>query len=184
MTVPNLIVFGLAFVLAFLLLAYAAPKKFQVKISRKLSAPPDRIWPYLSVPERYPNWFPFLTDCRAVNGTQNGVGQKRLVKIDRNKNLGEREEEVTRWDENQVIELQHVWEKMDGKLVRWVEARTEYRLKAVDDGTEMTSRFWFSGQGLMGKIFSLLSFRKKHEMEHRLALDNLEKRLQEETYKS
>lgn len=177
MTIVNLIVVVLSATLAFLLLAYAAPRRYQVKVSRKLPVPPDRIWPYLSDPEYLPRWFPGVTECTTNGEVTSGVGQRRHIKLDRDLRRAEREEEVTRWEEDKSIILEHVWEKMDGKTPPWVEGKSEYRLEPVDGGTQLTGWYTFSGHGTMGRIFSLLSFRKKHEREYRLAFDNLEKQL-------
>ncbi len=181
MTIANIIVVVLSAMLGFLLLAYAAPKRYQVKVARRLAAPPDRVWPYLSEPEYLPRWFPGVTESTLVGQVQSGVGQKRHIKIDRNLKRAEREEEVTRWDEARVITLEHLWEKMDGKTPPWIEGKSEYRLEAVEGGTQLTGWYTFSGHGTMGRIFSLLSFRKKHEKEYRLAFDNLEKQVAEES---
>jgi uncharacterized protein YndB with AHSA1/START domain len=183
-TIANIIVIVLAVTLGFLLLAYASPIRYQVKVVRKLPVPPERVWRYLSEPERFPHWFPNISDCTTNGDVKSGVGQRRHVRLERKRRLGEREEEATRWEENRILILEHLWERMEGKPVHWVEARSEYRLDPEDGGTRLTTSFWFSGDGTMGRIFSLLSYRKKHEREHRLALSNLEKRLVEETYPS
>ena len=83
MTVSNIIVMVLSAVLAFLLLAYAAHKRYQVKVSRRLAAPPDRVWPYLSDPAYLPRWFPGVTECASNGEVKTGVGQRRHIKIDR-----------------------------------------------------------------------------------------------------
>ena len=180
MTITNIIVVILSAVLGFLLLAYAAPKRYQVKVARKLPAPPDRVWPYLSEPEYLPRWFPGVTESMTIGDVQSGVGQRRHIKIDRDLKRAEREEEVTRWDQDRAITLEHLWEKMGGKTPPWIEGKSEYRLEPVDGGTQLTGWYTFSGHGTMGRIFSLLSFRKKHEKEYRLAFDNLEKQIAEE----
>jgi uncharacterized protein YndB with AHSA1/START domain len=179
-TIPNIIVMVLSAVLAFLLLAYAAPKRYQVKVSRRLPAPPDRVWPYLSDPEYLPRWFPGVTECVGNSDVRNGVGQRRHIRIDRDLKRIEREEEATGWIENQYLVLEHAWEKVNGKTPPWTEGKSEYKLEAVDGGTELTGWYTFSGHGTMGRIFSLLSFRKKHEKVYRLAFDNLEKRIGED----
>jgi hypothetical protein len=46
----------------------------------------------------------------------------------------------------------------------------------------VTGVLWFYGRGLLGGVFSLLFFRKRHEKDFRLALQYLERRLREETY--
>jgi uncharacterized protein YndB with AHSA1/START domain len=184
MTIANIVVIVLSATLAFLLLAYAAPKRYQVKVVRKMPAPPERVWPYLSQPERFPHWFPYVSDCLANGEVQSGVGQKRHVRLDRKRHLGEREEEVSNWDENRIITLEHLWEKIDGKPAPWVDGQSQFLLEPVDGGTQLTCWYTFTGNGTMGRIFSLISFRKKHEKEYKLAFENLEKRLTEETYPS
>lgn len=175
----NITVFVLAFVLAFLFLAYSAPRRYQVKVSRNISAPPKEVWPYLSDPKNFAEWYPFTLSSKLKNGVERGVGQRRVVQFEKDGHKGEREEEVTRWEDNRVIILEHLWEKVDGKAVPWYEARVEFWLEPDNGGTKLTSSFWFSGIGVFGRIFCLLSFRKRHEKEYRNALDHLQKRVQE-----
>lgn len=176
------IAFVLAFVLALLLLIWAAPRRYQVKLSRKLEAKPVRVWAYLSEPERYPHWFPYVASCKLDGGPAQGVGQKRRLHLDRNGVLGEREDEVVTWEEGRRIDLSQKNETMHGRAVGWRDARAEYRLEPTGDGTTVTGVLWFYGRGLLGGVFSLLFFRKRHEKDLRLALSHLEKRLREETY--
>ena len=182
MTIANIIVFVLVMALAFLLLAYASREQYQVKLVRKLPAPPDRVWEYLSRPEMYSHWSAYVTDCNPIDSDASGVGTRRRVVMDLNPAPGEREEEITRWEDGKTLELRYVWEKRDGKPVRWKDAHVEYRLRPDEDGTSLTSDFRFSGTGALGRVFSLLSFRKRLEKEHRQSMDNLERRLREETY--
>jgi hypothetical protein len=176
------IAFVLVFVLALLLLIWAAPRRYQVKLTRTLEARPARVWAYLSEPERYPHWFPYVASCRLEQGPASGVGQKRRLRLDRNGVLGEREDEVVTWDEGRRIDLAQKNETMHGRAVGWRDARAEYRLEPNGAGTHLTGVYWFYGRGLLGGVFSLLFFRKRHEKDLRLALSHLEKRLREEAY--
>lgn len=181
MTIANIIVVILSALLAFLLLAYAAPRRYQVKVTRRLPAPPDRVWPYLSDPEYLPRWFPGVTEATTIGDVETGVGQKRHIKLDRDLKRAEREEEATHWDEGRALTLEHLWETMNGKTPPWIEGKSEYRLEAVEEGTQLTGWYTFSGHGTMGRIFSLLSFRKKHEREYELAFENLEMQVVQES---
>jgi hypothetical protein len=176
------IAFVLTCLLTLLLLIWAAPRRYQVKLSRKLEATPARVWAYLSEPERYPHWFPYVASCKLDGGPPRGIGQKRRLQLDRNGVLGEREDEVVIWDEGQRIDLDQKNETMHGRAVGWRDARAEFRLEPHGNGTTITSSYWFHGRGLLGGVFSLLFFRKRHEKDLRLALSHLEKRLREETY--
>ena len=176
------IVFILVCVLALLLLLWAAPRRYQVKITRTLPSPPDRVWAYLSGPERYPHWFPYVASCEHMSGPARGVGQRRRVKIDRNGRLGEREDEVVSWEENRHLELDERNEILGGRPMGWRDARAEYRLQPAGEGTALTAILWFYGRGLLGGVFSLLFFRKRHEKDLKLGLTHLEKRLREERY--
>ena len=182
MAVAYGIAFVLAFVLAFLLLLWAAPRRYQVKVTRSLPAPPDRVWAYVSDPERFPRWFPHVVSCELAGGPPRGVGQRRRLKIDRNGVLGEREEEAVLWEEGRRIDLTRTLDTLHGRPVGWRDARAEYRLAPAGEGTAMTAVLWFYGRGLLGGIFSLLSYRKRHEADFRLALTHLERRLREESY--
>jgi len=176
------IAFVLAFVLTLLLLIWAAPRRYQVKVSRRLPAPTERVWAYVSEPERYPYWFPYVASCKQDGGPPRGVGQKRHLQLDRNGVLGQRDDEVTLWTEGRRIEMDQKNEQLRGRAVGWRNAHAEYHLEPDGDGTRFTGVLWFYGRGLLGGVFSLLSFRKRHEKDLRLALTYLEKRLREETY--
>jgi uncharacterized protein YndB with AHSA1/START domain len=176
------IVYVLLFVLAFLLLAYAAPRRYQVKVTRTVAAPPERVWAYLSDPERFPHWFPGVAACTHAGGPERGVGQRRHVVLDIKGHPGEREEEATHWEENLRLELTHLSETRSGRPVRWEEARAEFRLAPAPGGTAVTAVLWFSGRGALGRMIALLSTRKRHEADFRAALERLDQRLREESF--
>ena len=182
MAIAYVIVFILVCALALLLLLWAAPRRYQIKITRTMPVPPERVWPYVSEPERFPHWFPYVASCEHIGGPLKGVGQKRRVRIDRNGVLGERDEEAVTWEENRRIDLLRGDEKHHGKLVGWRDARAEFRLAPVPEGTAVTGVLWFFGRGTLGGVFSLLFFRKRHEKDFRQALQYLERRLREESY--
>jgi uncharacterized protein YndB with AHSA1/START domain len=174
------IAFVLFAALALLLLIYAAPRRYQVKVTRVLPAPAERIWPYVSEPARLPLWFPYVAACAHAGGPERGVGQRRLVTLDMRGKPGQREEEVTLWQENQRIELAQLWEKRGGRDVPWSNAKSEFRLAPAGDETAVTGVLWFTGRGPLGPAFSLLSLRKRLEGEYRVALERLELRLRKE----
>jgi uncharacterized protein YndB with AHSA1/START domain len=176
------ITYVLLCLLAFLLLVYAAPRRYQVKVTRTLAAPPERIWPYLADPARFPHWFPNVTACAHAGGPERGVGQRRRLSLERRGVPGEREEEATRWEEGRILELTHRWETRAGRPALWEEARAEFRMEPVAGGTAMTGVLWFSGRGSLGRVLSLLSFRKRHEAEFGAALERLDQRLREESF--
>lgn len=176
------IAFVLSCVLTLLLLIWAAPRRYQIKLTRTLTAPPARVWAYLSEPDRYPRWFPYVASCTLDGEPAQGVGQKRRIRLDRDGVLGEREDEVVTWEENRRIDMLQRNEIMHGRPVGWRDARAEYRVEPSGDGTKITGVLWFFGRGLLGGVFSLLFFRKRHEKDLRLALSHLEKRLSEDAY--
>jgi uncharacterized protein YndB with AHSA1/START domain len=176
------IVYVLLGVLAFLLLAYAAPRRYQVKVTRVVPAPPERVWAYVSDPARFPHFFPYVADCVHAGGPERGPGQRRRVVLDRRGTPGEREETATRWEENRLLELTHGPETRGGRAVPWVEAKSEFRLAPADGGTAVTGVLWFSGRDALGRVLALLSFRKRHEADLRAALAHLERRLREEAF--
>jgi uncharacterized protein YndB with AHSA1/START domain len=176
------IAFFLTVVLAFLLLVYAAPRRYQVKVTRFVPAPPERVWAYVSDPARFPHFFPGVTDCTHAGGPERGLGQRRHVVLDLRGKPGEREEEATLWEENQRLELTPGRETRGGREVPWNEARGGFRLAPAPGGTTVTGVLWFSGRGSLGRIFSLLTIRKRHEADYRAALATLERRLREESF--
>jgi uncharacterized protein YndB with AHSA1/START domain len=176
------VVYVLLGVLAFLLLAYAAPRRYQVKVTRVVPAPPERVWAYVADPARFPHFFPDVADCVHVGGPERGLGQRRRVILDRRGTPGEREEEATRWEENRRLELTHGPERRGGRPVTWEEARSEFHLAPADGGTAVTGVLWFSGRDALGRVLALLSTRKRHEAAFRAALANLEQRLREESF--
>lgn len=173
------VAFVVGFLLALLLLGYASPRRYQIKVQRTLPAPPDRVWPFLAEPTRFPRWFPYVESCELAGGPATGTGQRRKLVLDLGGVRGEREEEAGRWDDNRFLELVHLREQRAGRPVRWTDARNEFRLEPVPGGTSFTGVMWFSGRGMLGRIFSLLFFRKMHERHLRMALANLEQRLRE-----
>lgn len=176
------IVYVLLGVLAFLLLAYAAPRRYQVKVTRVVPAPPARVWAYLSDPARFPHFFPYVADCTHSGGPERGLGQRRHVVLDRRGVSGEREETATRWEEDRLLVLTHGPETRRGHEVLWTEARSEFRLAPAEGGTAVTGVLWFDGRNSLGRVLALLSLRKRHEAEFRAALAHLEKRLREESF--
>jgi uncharacterized protein YndB with AHSA1/START domain len=176
------VVYVLLCILAFLLLAYAAPRRYQVKVTRVVPAPPERVWAYVSDPARFPHFFPYVVDCTHAGGPERGLGQRRRVVLDRRGVSGEREETATVWEENRHLVLTHGRETRGGREVLWTEAKSEFRLAPTDGGTAVTGVLWFDGRNSLGRVLSLLSIRKRHEAEFRVALAHLEKRLREETF--
>lgn len=182
MFVGYTIAYVLLGVLALLLLIYAAPRRYQVKVTRVVAAPPERVWHYLADPERFPHFFPYVAACVHAGGPERGLGQRRRVVLDHRGTPGEREEEATRWEENRLLELTHLGETRNRRSVSWTDARSEFRLAADPAGTAVTGVLWFSGRGSLGPVFALLFTRKRHEQEFRAALDTLDRRLREESY--
>ena len=182
MTSLHYAVYVLGLLVAFLLLGFASPRRFQVKARRELPAPPDAVWPYLVEAERFPTWYPFVVTCEPSGGADGAVGSRRLVGLDRNRRLGEREEVVGQVEPMRLVALEHSRERWDGRLALWREGRLELRLAASPGGSTVTGSYWFDGVGYLGRMFCLLSLRKRHEADLRLALANLEKRLVEKTF--
>lgn len=184
MTGVQWVTYGLGVAVAFLLLGFASPKRFQVKAERRLSAPPDRVWPYLLEPARLPQWFPFVTDCTPVDGNGRTVGSRRRVRLDRFARIGEREEVLTRLEVGRFVAFEHSRERWGGRTAVWREGRLELRLEARDGGSLLRASYWFDGVGYLGRMLCLLFLRKRHEADLVLSLSHLEKRLVEATFSS
>lgn len=180
MTLVYLVVLVALFALAYGLLGWASPRRYQVKVARSLPAAPERVWSYLAEPSHWPHWFPHVTSCEHVGGPASGVGQRRRVRFEHGGAAGEREEQATTWDEPRLLVLEHGEERLAGKPEPWTDAKWEFRLAPDAGGTMLTGVLWFSGRGAMGRALSLLSIRKRHEREMRQALANLETRLRDD----
>lgn len=184
MTAAQWVSYALIAVVAFLLLGFASPRRFQVKAQRRLPAPPDGVWPYLTEPARLPQWFPFITDCEAFPGDGPGAGSRRRVRLDRFGRIGEREEIMSQSEPNRFVAFEHSRERWGGRPAAWKEGRLELRLEPAENGSVLRASYWFEGVGYLGRMLCLLFLRKRHEADLHLALAHLEKRLVEASFPS
>ncbi len=182
MTPVHWIFYILGIVVAFFLLGFASPKRFQVKAELRLPAPPDRVWPYLVEPELLPRWFPFVVECVPVAGSGRAVGDRRRVRLDRWRRIGEREEVLAKLAAPRFVAFEHSRERWVGRSALWRDSRLEFGLEPSEGGSTLRASYWFDGVGYLGRMFCLLFLRKRHQADLRLALTYLEKRLVEETF--
>ena len=180
MTPVHWVFYIVGVIVAFLLLGFASPRRFQVKARRRLPARAERVWPYLTEPGRFFQWYPFVVSCESVDGAEVRVGARRQVRLDRFGRLGEREEVLAELAPMRFVSFEHSRERWDDRRALWREGRLELRVEPADQGSVVTGSYWFDGVGYLGRMFSLLFLRKRHEAELRQALANLEKRLIEE----
>lgn len=179
MTPAHWIFYAVGVVVAFLLLGFASPRRFQVKARRTLAAPPERVWPFLVESGRLFQWYPHVVSCEPVEGDEIRTGARRQVQLERFGRIGEREEVLAELEPLRFVSFEHSRERWDDRRALWRDGRLELRLEPADGGSVVTGSYWFEGVGYLGRMFSLLFLRKRHEQELRLALANLEKRLAE-----
>ena len=180
MTPAHWFFYILGVVVAFLLLGFASPKRFQVKAQRRLPAPPPRVWRFLAEPGRLAAWYPHVVDCVPLQGDGTASGDRRRVRLVRRGRQGEPEEVVTRIEPGQRIGFEHSRERWEGRLALWKEGRLDLRLDAAEGGATLSASYWFDGAGYLGRMFCLLFLRKRHESDLRQGLATLERRLVEE----
>ena len=180
MTPVHWVFYVVGVVTAFLLLGFASPRRFQVKARRRLAAKPERVWPYLTEPRRFAQWYPFVVSCEPLEENAIRVGARRHMRLDRHGQPGDREEVLAELEPMRFVSFEHSRERWGERRALWRDGRLELRLEPAEDGSVVTGSFWFDGVGYLGRMFSLLFLRKRHETELRQALANLEKRLVEE----
>ena len=123
----------------------------KVEKSIEISAPPEKIWPFLVDPEKILMWFDSFKKCEYANEKTIGAGTAYYVEEKVPGPLRKINFRVTDWNENENLTL----EMTSGKNVNSYEIR--WNLKADNTGTA----FHFVEEigmpfGVIGKILGVL----------------------------
>lgn len=131
----------------------------KVEKSIQISAPPQKIWPYLIDPQKLPLWFNTFKRCEFAGEKRTGVGTTYYVEEKVPGPLRKISFEAAGWDENKHLNLRMT----SGKNVSGYEI--EFSLKPQQSGTI----FHFSENvgmpfGPIGKILGALGRRTAERM--------------------
>jgi len=123
----------------------------KVEKSIKISAPPEKIWPFLVNPEKILMWFDSFKKCEYVTEKHTGLGTAFYVEEKVPGPLRKINFKVTNWNENENLTIKMT----SGKNVNNYEIR--WNLKATNNGTA----FHFVEEigmpfGIIGKILGVL----------------------------
>jgi uncharacterized protein YndB with AHSA1/START domain len=80
----------------------------KVKKSIKIKAPPERIWPYLTDPEKIMQWCITFRDFRYTSDQQAGVGTPVFIEEKAAGPVMQMDFSVVEWTENEVVALRKV----------------------------------------------------------------------------
>jgi uncharacterized protein YndB with AHSA1/START domain len=99
---------------------------------RRVAAPPDRLWPLVSSPERLPDWFTFALAGEVLDGE--GVGRRQRMYGEWGRKRSEIDQEVVEFDPPHRIAWVHLAERLDGKPAPQFAASTRFTIDLVRDG--------------------------------------------------
>jgi uncharacterized protein YndB with AHSA1/START domain len=71
-----------------------------------ISAPPAKVFPFLTETDKLKKWLDGVTEITPLNGEEFRVGAKSRVIVEKDGNRLELEDEVVRLEENRLLELQ------------------------------------------------------------------------------
>lgn len=123
----------------------------KVEKSIKISAPPEKIWPFLVDPEKILMWFDSFKKCEYSDDKHSGVGTAYYVEEKVPGPLRKINFEVKYWNENENLVL----EMTSGKNVN------SYKIRWNLKGTQSGTTFHFVEEigmpfGVIGKILGVL----------------------------
>ena len=123
----------------------------KVEKSIKISATPEKIWPFLVDAEKIPMWFDSFKKCEYAGETRTGVGTGYYVEEKVPGPLRKINFESTVWDENEHLKLNMT----SGKNV------SSYEIRWDLNGDESGTTFHFVEEvgmpfGVIGKVLGVL----------------------------
>jgi uncharacterized protein YndB with AHSA1/START domain len=98
---------------------------------RRVAAPPERLWPLVSNPERLPEWFTFALAGEVLDGE--GVGRRQRMHGEWGRKRSEIDQEVVEFDPPRRIAWVHLAERLDGKPAPQFAASTRFTIDLVPD---------------------------------------------------
>ena len=119
----------------------------KVKKSIEIKAPPERIWPYLTDPEKIMQWCITFRDFRYTTDQQTGVGTPIFIEEKAAGPVMQMDFSVVEWTENEVVALR----KVSGNMPKNYEQRWHI------DAQNGESKFTFSEEiqlpwGFIGRL--------------------------------
>ena len=104
---------------------------------RRVAAPPERLWPLVSAPERLSEWLTFALAGEVLDGE--GVGRRQRMHGEWERKRSEIDQEVVEYDPLRRITWVHLAERLDGKPAPRFAASTRFTIDLVPhpDGTSV-----------------------------------------------
>jgi len=120
----------------------------------EIKAPPEKIWPYLIVPEKVLQWCITYKKFEYAGDQRNGVGTPLYIEEQAGGGLTKMQFIVTEWEENARLALQMI------SGASYQSYRQELALEPIQSG----SRFTFMEEiilpyGIIGRLIGLLAER-------------------------
>ena len=147
-----------------------------LRITRTIDVPPERVWPLLADPKRWPEWLPGVTTSVVTSGPAEGVGRRQKLEVAYAGQRGEIELRITDWEPLRRIGWEHTAERIGGKqqnLAR--DIRTLVTLTPRGGGTDVAVEGSWEPVGLMGKMLGKTLVQSRAESMLGGAVENLEK---------
>lgn len=126
-----------------------------LRVTRTLSAPPERVWPLLADPKRWPEWLPGVTTSEVLAGPAEGVGRRQRLQAAYGGQRGEIELQITDWEPRRRVGWVHTAERIGGKQQNLAkDIRTLITLTPAGGGTLLAVEGSWEPVGLMGKMLA------------------------------
>jgi uncharacterized protein YndB with AHSA1/START domain len=142
----------------------------KVQSSIEITAPPEKIWPFLVQPTEIPKWCITYQKCELVGKQRSGVGTSFYIEEKAGGPLMKLNFQITEWVENQRL----AFKMTSGTFVKGYEQR--WMIESIPSG----SRFKFAEDvkmpwGILGKMIGFLgrSGSEKHVKEMLIKLKSL-----------
>lgn len=125
----------------------------RVEKNIRIAAEPDKIWSYLTDPQKIPLWFDSFKKCQFSGEQRSGVGTKYYVEEKVPGPLRKINFESTTWDDHKKM----TWEMTSGKNV----SSYEIKWRLQKDQSQPFTEFYFTEDvgmpfGPIGKILGFL----------------------------
>ncbi|MFN2432562.1 MAG: SRPBCC family protein [Gemmatimonadota bacterium] len=148
----------------------------EVRVTRTITAPPERVWPLLADPTRWPEWLPGITTSEVTAGPVEGVGRRQRLDAAYAGQHGEIELRITDWEPRRRIGWVHTAERIGGKQQNFAkDIRTIITLTPAGTGTELQVEGSWEPVGIMGKMLGKTLVQSRAEGMLGGAAENLER---------
>jgi uncharacterized protein YndB with AHSA1/START domain len=113
-----------------------------------ISAPPDKVFRFLTEPDKMKQWLDGVTNITPLNGGECRVGAKARVVVEKDGNRLELEDEVVRLEKNQLLEL-----KMTCSMFDMI---NRYEITADGDKSQLRQTLTTNYKGLVRVFVPLM----------------------------